>query len=167
MGKGNMTIHIGAGKVLLLALLIAIVIIILLLPFTFYTHKFKTNLLDNQEKWANLNPGQYIIVVASNAYTACTGGWNTIHVVDGKVTQGRNSEHDDCTLEDFNHLTVEALFNRIWDECIHRRPWYRRIPVCNVAYNDLLGYPRRLDTYINAEGEYLPAITVDSVTLSP
>ncbi|MDF1515263.1 MAG: DUF6174 domain-containing protein [Anaerolineae bacterium] len=160
--------RIGSRKLLLLAVLVVIIILILLLPFTLYIYKFKTNLQDNLEKWSNLSSGHYEMVVASNAHTTCTGGWNTVIVEHGKVTKGRNAECDDCTLEDFSHLTVEALFDRIWEECIHHRPWYLPFPVCNVAYDDQLGCPIRLDTYtFTPEGEYLPSITVDSIIFLP
>jgi hypothetical protein len=84
------------------------------------------------------------------------------------VAQGTNSEHGTCARDEFALLTVEALFARIWQECVFDRTLWRPFPTCNVAYDERLGYPGRLDTYTFTEsGEYVPSITVERVTLDP
>ena len=86
------------------------------------------------------------MVVASNFSSDCTAGWNTILINGGEIVEAHNSEVKDCSYENFGQLTVEALFNRIWDECLRSRSLRRPFPVCNVSYDDDFGYPRRLDT---------------------
>ena len=84
------------------------------------------------------------------------------------MLQGNNSEHGACAREEFALLTVEALFARVWDECMLRPTWPPLFPLCHVAYDERLGYPRRVDTYTLTEsGEHTPSITVDSILLDP
>jgi hypothetical protein len=138
------------------------------MPFVIETRAFSSALRENEKKWTSLGSTNYEIVVASNSVSECTGGWNTIRIEEGEVVDARNSEHVDCSTDEFARLTVDALFSRVWEECIRHRTLTRPFPVCNVAYDDLLGYPRRLDTYsMTKDGESLPSITVESVTLAP
>jgi hypothetical protein len=111
-------------------------------------------------KWRSAGPDAYTVVVASNSLTQPTGGWNTIHVQDGIVLEGRNPACAGCPSEAFELLTVEALFRRIEAECLMQFP----SQFCNVAYHDTLGYPVRLDTYPHhRSGIERPSITIDSV----
>jgi hypothetical protein len=106
------------------------------------------------------------MLVASNSLTDCTGGWNTILVREGGILQATNSERDDCSSEAFNQLTVESLFGRIWEKCVRDRTFYRPFPICNVVYDDQLGYPKHLDTdTFNEQGKDLPSITVEKLML--
>ncbi len=110
--------------------------------------------------WQSAGPTAYTMVVANNSPTQPIGGWNTIRVQDGLVLDGQNPDCPDCTPADFASLTVEALFQRIEEQCLRDFPFQ----FCNVAYDEKLGYPRRLDTYpYNAAGVERPSITVDSV----
>jgi Family of unknown function (DUF6174) len=155
-------------SLLLLAILAAVLAGVLIMPFVIHTRAFSSALRENEKKWTSLGSTNYEIVVASNSVSECTGGWNTIRIEGGEVVDAHNSEHADCSTDEFARLTVEALFSRIWEECIYHRSLTRPFPVCNVTYNQLLGYPSRLDTYTFTEdGEHLPSITVESVTLTP
>jgi len=110
--------------------------------------------------WQSAGPTAYIVVVGNNSPTQPTGGENTIRVQDGKAVAGHNPTCPDCTLEDFAPLTVEALFQRIQAECLHDFPFQ----LCNVGYDQTLGFPVRLDTYpYNQSGVERPSITVQSV----
>jgi hypothetical protein len=101
------------------------------------------------------------MIVASNSLSDCTGGNNTILVESDEVVEAQNRERPSCALVDFEQLIVDALFIRIWDECVHNRSQNRPFPMCNLAYDEVLGYPERLDTYLFAEdGEYRSSITI-------
>jgi hypothetical protein len=161
-----LTIRLTVRQLILGAALAAGLAFLLVLPFIRYNRAFLARLRTSQAKWDTLGSSNYEIVVASNSLTRCTGGWNTIRVREGGSVQGSNSERGTCARDEFVLLTVEALFARIWQECVFDRPLWRPFPTCNVAYDEQLGYPRRLDTYTFAEsGEYLPSVTVERVTL--
>jgi hypothetical protein len=163
-----LTLPVRLRSLLLLAILAVILAGVLIVPFVIHTRAFSSALRENEKKWTSLGSANYEILVASNSPSECTGGWNTIRIEDGEVVDAQNSEHADCPADEFARLTVEALFSRVWEECIHHRSLTRPFPVCNVAYDDLLGYPRRLDTYtFTKDGETLPSITVERVTLAP
>ncbi len=150
-------------------LLLAVIgLAILILPFLLRTSRFRSKLLSNQEKWVRLEPSEYEMVVESNSMNDCTGGWNTILVRGGEIVEAKNSKNGNCSHESFRQLTVEGLFTRIWNECIRNRAFSMPFPVCNVEYDEELGFPRRVDTYtFNKQGEYLPSVTVESVTRNP
>lgn len=163
-----MAVRIDIRKLPLWILLAVAAVIVLISPFVLYSYVFQTRLRDNQEKWARLAADEYEIVVTSNTLSDCTAGWNTILVRDGEIVEARNSEQSDCPRERFGQLTVEALFDRIWDECVRNRPLGTPFPVCNVVYDEELGFPRRLDTYTRDEqGVFLPSVGVERVTLNP
>jgi len=163
-----LTIRIPIRKLPLWIFLAIIALIVVVMPFWLYTYTFQSRLLSNQEKWKGLVSREYEIIVASNSLSDCTGGWNSITVSDAEIVAASNSERRNCPLASFGQLTVEALFTRIWEECIRNRPLTKPFPVCNVAYDEQLGFPRRLDTFtFNQQGEYLPSVTVERVTLHP
>jgi hypothetical protein len=146
--------------------LVGATVLILLLPFALHTYNFHTSLRRNQEKWNLQATTGYEMLVASNSLTDCTGGWNTILMQEGEILQASNSERDHCSPQAFNQLTVESLFNRIWNECIQIRPFNLSFPICNIVYDEQLGYPKRLDTYtFNEQGDHQPSITVERLTL--
>ncbi len=110
--------------------------------------------------WQSAGPSTYTMVVANNSHTQSTGGWNTITVQNSKVIEGQNPDCPNCTPAVFAPLTVEALFARIQAECLHDFPFQ----FCNLAYDQALGFPRRIDTYpYNQAGVERPSITVKSV----
>jgi hypothetical protein len=82
--------------------------------------------------------------------------------------EAENPGCTDCSLQNFGYLIVEALIARISDECVTRRPRGLPFPFCNGAYDQDLGFPRRLDSYTFSEqGDYLPRITVEWVRFDP
>ena len=148
---------------LLVGFLGAVLLVVLVLPFVLHTNAFISKLRSNQEKWSRLAPRSYEMVIASNSLSDPTGGINVLRVENGQIVQAENADCGDCSLDDFNHLTVEALFERIWEECVRNHARGLPFPICNVAYDQDLGFPRRLDTYtFTQEGEYLPSITIET-----
>jgi hypothetical protein len=104
----------------------------------------------------------YTAIVTSNSHTHPTGGTNTIRVENDRLIDGQNPECPNCSIEIFNNLTIEALFQRIKAECLYD---FLTQP-CNVAYDQTIGYPIRIDTYHhNRDGQERPSITVESVKI--
>ena len=135
---------------------------LLLSPFLLHTWRFNATFRANRGKWADFGSTSYEIVVASNSLTRPTAGWNTIRVVNGEIIAAENPDCAGCPLDDFTDLTVGALFDLIENVCLPRFPF----PICNLVYDEALGYPRRVNTYaVDEKGEHLPSITVESVQL--
>lgn len=112
--------------------------------------------------WLAADHSSYTAIISSNSLTQLTGGTNTIIVEHDKILYGHNPECPNCPIEIFDSLTVEALFQRIETECLHNFP----TQLCNVAYNQTLGYPIRIDTYPHNLGDQeRPSITVENVQL--
>jgi hypothetical protein len=161
-----MTFRLGLRELSLGILLSILVGLLLISPFAAHTYLFVRRLRKNEEKWRRQDISRYQMEVASNSHQDCTGGWNQLIVEDGKLIEGENIERGGCAPIDFEELTVKALFARIWEECVNNRSLRRPFPYCNVAYDDELGFPRRVDTYIfDADSRYPPSITVDRVTV--
>lgn len=85
--------------------------------------------------------------VISNAQEDCTGGEHIMTVNQGDVINVKNIQSTKCPLEVFEALTLDALFTRIWDECIYSRSLRRPFPVGNITYDRALGFPRMLYTH--------------------
>ena len=153
---------------LILGFSVVLILIILLSPFVLYTNAFISRLRSNEEKWARLGSRNYEIVVASNSLSDPSGGINILRVENGQIVEADNPDCTSCSLDDFSALTIESLFGRIWEECVRNHSRGLQFPICNVVYDQELGFPRRLDTYtFTEEGEHLPSITVDTVRLLP
>ena len=113
-------------------------------------------------RWQSARPSSYTAIVINNSLTQPTGGANTIRVENGAVVSGQNPQCPSCSPESFSALTIEALFQRIEAECLHDFP----TQYCNVAYDQSLGHPVRIDTYpYNHDGQERPSITVESVQI--
>ncbi|UCF61087.1 MAG: hypothetical protein JSV37_15225 [Anaerolineaceae bacterium] len=96
----------------------------------------------------------------SNSLDYPTAGENTIRVRNGQLFQGINASCATCTPADYLPLTIEALFDRIYEECIRGT----LLPICHIAYDETLGYPARVDTYTFYEdGIHAPSITITEV----
>jgi len=140
----------------------------LIAPFLIHTQMFIARFETSYEKWTRLDSPNYEIIVASNSLTDPTGGINTLQVQDGRIVEASNPDCAVCPLAEFAELTVDALFARVWDDCIRTYPRGFQFPICNVEYHDVLGYPARMDTYtFNDQGECEPSITVLSLRLLP
>ena len=112
--------------------------------------------------WQAADHSSYTAIVSNNSHTQLSGGTNTIRVENGRVIDGHNPECPDCPIEIFDSLTVEALFQRIEAECLYEYP----PQLCNVAYDQTLGYPIRIDTYPHKrDGQERPSITVESLQI--
>lgn len=161
-----MTLRFGPRELVFGVALAILLFVLLVAPFAAHTYWFVARLRANEEKWSSLAVREYQLDVASNSTTDCTGGWNLIVVEDGQLIEGENDEHDHCALGDFEQLKVEALFDRVWDECVYNRSLRRPFPMCNVAYDETHGFPTRIDTYtFDADGEYRPSITVERIAI--
>jgi hypothetical protein len=142
--------------------------ILLILPFIAHTFTFITRLRSNEAQWAEYGSNSYEIILASNSLDDPTGGINQVTIENGQIISGHNPDCALCGPGDFRQFTVEALFARIWKECVQDRLLRFSIPICNVAYDPELGFPRRLDTYtFTQEGKYQSSITVERVSLDP
>lgn len=156
-------------RTLPLWILITLMAVILLLsPFLLHTYRFKAELISNQEKWTKKATTEYEMILASNSGRDCTSGWNTIRVRDSKIIEAHNAESENCPYENFEQITIEALFDQIWHDCLGSRSFRVPFPVCNVTYDEELGYPKRLDTFaLDDQGEYLPSLSISDITLYP
>lgn len=136
--------------------------IILLSPFIYHKLKFDRRYEANQNLWYRVSKGNYDAVVLSNTLEYPIGGKNEISVRNGQLIHGVNTNCETCTLVDYLPLTIETLFDRIYDECIRGR----FLPTCNIVYENNLGYPARIDTYTFSEdGVHAPSITIPQVRL--
>jgi hypothetical protein len=145
-----------------LVLIVTCICVSQLIPYLGYTVPFNAEYRENTEKWRLRQTASYTIVVASNSYEDPNAGWNSLKVEQGRVVAGENPDCPDCSLSDYQTLTVEALFMRIDREC----RWLFPFQFCNVAYDEELGYPTRLDTYPPIRnGRHRPSITVEGVIL--
>ncbi len=114
--------------------------------------------------WNAAGPTSYTAVVVSNSLTQPSGGHNTIHVQGGVLVSAQNPRCPECEPSDFAGLTIDSLFQRIARECLHDFP----TQFCNVAYDQTLGFPVRIDTYpYNLKGQERPSVTVESVIVHP
>lgn len=137
-------------------------ILIALIPFILYRISFERRLHSYRAVWDRVSDGDYDAVVISNSLDDPTGGRNEIGVRAGKLSTGHNPDCRSCSLEDFSSLTIEALFERIEMECLERR----LLPICNVSYEESLGFPGRIDTYtFDEDGTYTPSIIVQEVRI--
>jgi hypothetical protein len=153
---------------LVIGLLVILLVFILALPFIWHTTVFIVRLRSNEEKWAKYGSSNYEIVVVSNSLANATGGTNHLRIEAGRIVEGHNPDCGLCAPSDFSQLTIDALFARIWQECLQGGPLGLSIPICNVDYDQALGFPRRLDTYtFTQEGTHQPSITVERVSLDP
>lgn len=153
---------------LVIGLLVSLLLFILALPYIWHTTAFIARLRSNEEKWAKYGSSNYEMIVASNSLDNATGGVNHLRIEAGRIVEGHNPDCDLCVPSDFSQLTVDALFARIWEECVQGSPLGLSIPICNVEYDQELGFPRRLDTYtFTLERTYQPSITVERVSLDP
>jgi hypothetical protein len=104
--------------------------------------------------------GNYDAIVLSNSLDYPTGGENKVSVRNGLLIQGSNLDCRTCTHADYLPLTIEALFDRINEECIRGT----LLPICHIVYDETLGYPARIDTYTFYEdGIHAPSITITEV----
>ena len=139
------------------------VVIILLSPFIVHKISFDLRYKSHRERWDRLSRGNYEAIVLSNSLDYPTGGENRIVVREGKIIEGFNPGCVSCSLEEYGPLTIEALFDRIYKECIHMT----LLPICNVVYDESFGYPRRIDTYtFSEEGIHSPSITISEVWIT-
>lgn len=135
-------------------------VILLLSPFIYHKFRFDRLYISNLARWHHLSNGNYDAVVLSNSIEYPTGGENRIRVRDGQLIEGTNSNCGTCTLADYLPLSIEALFDRIDKECIRMT----LLPICNIVYDETLGYPKRIDTYtFHEDGTHEPSITITEV----
>ena len=150
------------GSILILVLLLIGVFVALLTPYLGYTLSFNARYQDNVEKWRARRTTSYTAVVGSNSFDDPNAGRNTLRIEEGAVVAGENPDCPGCTLSDYQSLTVEALFERIEQEC----RWLFPYQFCYVAYHEELGYPIRLDTHPPMRnGRHRPSITLESLEL--
>ncbi len=137
-------------------------VLIALAPFMIYRIWFERRLDSHRAIWVGASGGSYDAVVFSNSLDGATGGRNEISVRGGKLAAADNPDCPSCSPDDFASLTIEALFERIERECLQQK----LLPICNVSYDENLGYPGRIDTYTYyAEQSYAPSITVQEVRI--
>ncbi len=159
----NIRVPLPLAAILLVILVVAAVLL-LGYPRYAYARQAASSYEEALAIWRAANPTRYTAVVVSNSLTQPTGGTNTIRVERGRVVSAENPQCPDCPVQEFDALTIESLFQRIERECLHDFP----TQLCNVAYDQNLGYPVRIDTYpYNREGQERPSITVNSVLLEP
>lgn len=146
-----------------MALLLAgIIILILQSPQIGYARRTRSEWEAARTLWSARGSASYQAIVHSNAPTEPTEGTNRIWVARGMVRRAVNEDCPSCPHELFASLTIEALFERIATECLDALP----DPLCSVAYDDDLGFPRRIDTYPRGrDGQEPLSITVEEVVL--
>lgn len=137
-------------------------IALLLSAFAYHKITFDYRYRTHRSLWIRASDGNYDATVISNSLDYPSGGTNELNVRDGRLVNGFNSNCDNCTNSDFQDLLIESLFDRIFAECIDQTI----VPICNVEYDETLGYPTRLDTYTFYEGGvHAPSITIPQVQI--
>lgn len=146
--------------VLLLVGVITLVGLLLRAPRLIYTYQARQAYEAARLRWESEGSDSYTMVVFSNAYTQPTEGRNELRVEAGVPVKAENPNCQNCPPAQFAAFTIENLFQRIAAECFSGFP--RRF--CQVAYDETLGYPRRIDFYpYNLDGVERPSITVMEV----
>ena len=144
----------------LLIIGVSLAAILLLSPFIYHKLQFDHRYNSNRVLWYHVSMGNYDAIVVSNSLDYPTGGENSIRVRNGLLLQGLNSGCGTCTPADYLPLTIEALFDRIYEECIRGT----LLPICHIVYDETLGYPSRIDTYkFYEDGIHAPSITITQV----
>jgi hypothetical protein len=141
---------------------ISIAVMILLSPFVLHKLNFDYRYRSNQARWYAVSKGNHDAVVLSNSLDYPAGGENRIGVREGRLLEASNPDCETCSLAVFQLLTIEAIFERIYRECIQDN----LRPICNVVNEESTGYPMRLDTYLVYEdGVHAPSITITEVKI--
>ena len=120
----------------------------------------------NLDKWRGRSPSaqdpSYSATLFVNQPDERLYGENFIEVRADRLVSTTNLACPDCQLADFEPLTVDGLFELIYERCTSSWPK----SYCNLSYDVGLGYPVRIDLYCGLEGAYCgPSLTVDQLTV--